>query len=42
MIHNGERPKYYVENNHPAIIDSGTFGRMQEEMARRVGKRRVK
>lgn len=39
---NGERPKYYVENNHPAIIDSGTFGRVQEEMARRNGKRKVK
>lgn len=42
MINNGERPKYYVENNHPAIIDSGTFGRVQEEMARRCGKRKVK
>ncbi len=42
MINNGERPKYYVENNHPAIIDSGTFGRVQEEMARRNGKRKVK
>ena len=42
MINNGERPKYYVENNHPAIIDSGTFGRVQEEMARRGGKRKVK
>ena len=21
---NGERPKFYVENNHPAIIDAGT------------------
>lgn len=39
---NGERPKYYVENNHPAIIDSGTFGRVQEELARRNGKRKVK
>ena len=39
---NGERPKYYVENNHPAIIDSATFGRVQEEMARRSGKRKVK
>lgn len=28
MINNGERPKYYVENNHPAIIDSSTFGRV--------------
>lgn len=42
MINNGERPKYYVENNHPAIIDSATFGRVQEEMARRSGKRKVK
>ena len=42
MINNGERPKCYVENNHPAIIDSGTFGRVQEEMARRSGKRKVK
>lgn len=41
-INNGERPKYYVENNHPAIIDSATFGRVQEEMARRSSKRKVK
>lgn len=41
-INNGERPKYYVENNHPAIIDSATFGRVQEEMARRSGKHKVK
>lgn len=39
---NGERPKYYVENNHPAIIDRNTFNRVQEEMARRSGKRKVK
>ena len=39
---NGERPKYYVENNHPAIIDAETFGRVQEELARRVGKKKVK
>ena len=42
MVNNGERPKYYVENNHPAIIDSSTFGRVQEELARRSGKRKVK
>ena len=36
------RPKYYVENNHPAIIDPATFGRVQEELARRTGKRKVK
>lgn len=39
---NGERPKYYVENNHPAIIDRTTFNRVQEELARRSGKRKVK
>ena len=37
---NGERPKYYVENNHPAIIDAETFGRVQEELARRIGKKK--
>lgn len=35
---NGERPKYYVENNHPAIIDAGTFARVQEEYAKRSPK----
>lgn len=39
---NGERPKYYVEDNHPAIIDAGTFGRVQEELARRASKNKVK
>lgn len=42
QANNGERPKYYVENNHPAIIDAATFGRAQEERARRSGKRKVK
>ena len=28
-INNGERNKYYIENNHPAIIDAGTFARVQ-------------
>lgn len=41
-VNNGERIKYYVENNHPAIIDAGTFGRVQEELARRSGKKKVK
>jgi len=40
-INNGERPKYYVENNHPAIIDSATFSRVQAEMARRAGRTRT-
>lgn len=38
----GERPKYYVENSHPAIIDAETFGRVQEELARRIGKKKIK
>lgn len=40
-VNNGERPKYYVENSHPAIIDSATFGKVQEELARRSGKRKI-
>ena len=31
----GELPMYYVENNHPAIIERSVFDRVQEEMARR-------
>lgn len=41
-VNNGELPQYYVENNHAAIIDKATFNRVQEELARRVGKRKVK
>ncbi|MDR1570272.1 MAG: recombinase family protein [Oscillospiraceae bacterium] len=41
-INNGELPQYYVENNHPAIIDRPTWQRVQEELARRGGKRKVK
>lgn len=41
-VNNGERPKYYVENNHPTIIDVSTFARVQEKIARRSGKRKVK
>lgn len=39
---NGERPMYYVENNHPAIIDKDTFNRVQKELTRRASKRKVK
>lgn len=31
----GEAPMYYVQNNHPAIIDRVTFNKVQEELARR-------
>ena len=41
-VNHGERPKYYVENNHPAIIEKETFHRVQEELARRAGKLKVK
>ena len=41
-VNAGERPQYYVENNHPAIIDASTFARVQEELARRASKRKVK
>ena len=30
-----------MENSHPAIIDPATFGRVQEELARRSGKRKI-
>lgn len=35
---NGELPMYYVENNHPAIIDRAVFDRVQEEISRRSSK----
>lgn len=38
---NGERPKYYVENSHPAIIDDVTFAKVQQELARRSGKQQT-
>ncbi len=38
----GELPMYYVENNHPAIIERAIFDRVQEEISRRNSKRKVK
>lgn len=38
----GELPMYYVENNHPAIIERAVFDRVQEEVSRRNSKRKVK
>lgn len=37
---NGERPQYYVRNNHVPIIDEETFDRVQMEFAKR-GSRRI-
>ncbi len=39
---NGELPMYYVENNHPAIIERVVFNRVQEEISRRNSKKKVK
>ena len=39
---NGELPMYYVENNHPAIIERAVFDRVQGEVSRRNSKRKVK
>jgi hypothetical protein len=34
-VNTGQIPQYYVENNHPAIIDRDTWEQVQIEMARR-------
>ena len=39
---NDDRPQYYVENSHPAIVSRAMFDRAQEELARRNSKRKVK
>jgi len=33
---NGERPKYYVENNHPAIIDRNTFNISTQDLENKI------
>jgi DNA invertase Pin-like site-specific DNA recombinase len=40
-VNNGELPKYYITNNHPAIIERDIFQRVQEEIARRGCKRKT-
>ena len=37
---NGVLPQYYVQNNHPAIIDRDIWNKVQEEIARRTAKRK--
>ena len=37
----GERPMYYVENHHEAIVSRDLFNRVREEMTRRASKRKV-
>ena len=41
MKNEGQLPKYYVHNCHPAIIDRVTFQKVQEEIARRAGKKKT-
>lgn len=36
----GQLPKYYIKDNHPAIIDRDTFDRVQTEIARRAALKR--
>lgn len=35
-INNGQLPKFYIENNHEAIIDKDTFQKVQNEIKRRA------
>lgn len=41
VINRGQKDKYLVSNNHPAIIDRDTFMRVQTEIARRSNKRKT-
>jgi Predicted metal-dependent membrane protease len=42
LLYERDRNIYYVENNHPPIVSKETFNKVQEEMARRASKRKVK
>lgn len=41
IVNRGQREKYLVSNNHPAIIDRDTFMRTQTELSRRNNKRKT-
>ena len=41
-LNNGERVKFYVENNHEGIISSEKYALVQEELARRTSKPKIK
>ncbi len=41
LVNRGQKDKYLVSNNHPAIIDRDTFMQVQAEIARRSNKRRT-
>lgn len=42
IVNNGERVKFYVENNHEGIISSEKYALVQEELARRTSKPKIK
>ncbi len=37
----GERPMYLVTDHHDPIVDRDTFNRVQQELARRISKRKI-
>lgn len=41
VVNRGQKDKYLISNNHPAIIDRDTFMRVQTEIARRSNKRKT-
>lgn len=41
IVNRGQKEKYLVSNNHPAIIDRDTFTLVQAEITRRAGKRKT-
>ena len=41
VINHGQKDKYLISNNHPAIIDRDTFMRVQTEIARRSSIRKT-
>ena len=41
-LNNGDRVKFYLENNHEGIISSEKYALVQEELARRTSKPKIK
>ena len=41
IVNRGQKDKYLISNNHPAIIDRETFMRVQTELARRSNKKKT-
>ena len=41
IVNRGQKDKFLISNNHPAIIDRDTFMRVQTELARRSNKKKT-